>query len=453
MRRDRVQALLTLALLNIFVLVAGVVAQDVIASRPPETMPYPVAHAEEAPDPATSDAEPVDPDRLADKLDDRMSDSGIDDGLYAYVVDAETGQELFARDETGVAVPASTTKLVTAVATLHAVGPGEHITTEVVQGSAPDEVVLVGAGDSTLTEEVEPGAYPRPATMEELAESTAHKLSAAGVDSVSLGYDDSLYPGSDMAPGWKQGYVDEGSTATVHALMLDGGRVYKEQNYSQRVGDPPLAAAQAFARRLEAVGITVEGAPSPVRAPDGAEAVASVDSPPISALVEKMMLDSDNVMAEVLARQVALAEGEEPSFGGASAAVHAVMEELGIPDVHVEDASGLSVNNRITPEALVDLLLLASGDEHPDLHAVLSGLPTAHFTGTLDDRYSDYSQSAAGAGLIRAKTGTLNGVSTLAGLAYDAEGRLMVFAFMANDPAAQGSTLDTFATVLAECGC
>ncbi|RCV55164.1 D-alanyl-D-alanine carboxypeptidase/D-alanyl-D-alanine endopeptidase [Marinitenerispora sediminis] len=453
MRHDRVWALLTLASLNIFVLVAGVVAWDVIASRPPETVAHPVALAQEAPAPAGTTAKPVNPDLLADKLDDRMSNSGIDDGLSAFVVDAETGDPLFARDEGETAVPASTTKVVTAVAALQAVGPDARIPTDVVQGAEPGQVILVGGGDPTLTEVVRSGEYPRLATLEELAESTAGELLAAGIGSVRLGYDDSRYSGPDMAPGWKPGYVDEGSVATVHALMLDGGRVYREENYSERVGDPPRAAAEAFARQLEAAGITVEGAPAPATAAADAAPIATVESAPVSALVEKMMLESDNNIAEALAHQVARAEGGEMSFAGGAAAVMSVISDLGVPDVHVEDGSGLSVNNRITPKALVDLLLLAADDANPDLHYVVSGLPTAHFTGTLTDRYTAYEASAAGAGLIRAKTGTLNGVSTLAGTAYDADGRLLVFAFMANNPAAEGRILDTFASALVECGC
>ncbi|GAB3211314.1 hypothetical protein GCM10027294_33130 [Marinactinospora endophytica] len=453
MRHDRAQALLTLALLNIFVLVTGVVAWDVTGSRPPETMPYPVAHAEQAPAAAESDAPPVDPARLADKLDDPMSASGLTEGLSAYVADAVTGERLYALEEDEGATPASTTKIVTSVAVLHELGPDERITTSVVRGPATDDIILVGGGDPTLTEVVRAGTYPRLPTMQELAEETAAALKADGITSVRLGYDDSLYPGSALAPGWKQGYIDEGSTAAVHALMLDGGRVHREESYSERVSDPPLAAAEAFARQLRRFGVDVEGRPAEERAPDQAEELASVDSAPISALVEMMMLRSDNNIAEALARQVAIARGEEPSFAGAATATHAVLEELGVPGVHVEDGSGLSVKNRITPRALVDLLLLSSDPQRPDLHYVLSGLPTANFSGTLSDRYSEYSGAEAGAGLVRAKTGTLNGVSTLAGLAHDADGRLLVFAFMANDPAATGGALDTLAATLAECGC
>src|SRR5690625_3001112 len=232
-RQVRARALLALAVLNIFVLVAGAVAIDIIGARPPATMPYPVAFAEDTPDPAPQDAAPVDPERLRDKLDDPMSDSGIADGLYAYVADAETGKRLYARDGGKTATPASTTKVVTAVSALHTLGPGARLSTDVVR-DGDGGIVLVGGGDPTITTDGSFEHYPRPATMEELAIETAAALKESGTDSVGLSYDDSLYSGSDTAPGWKPGYIDEGSAATVHALMLDGGRVYPEQHYSER---------------------------------------------------------------------------------------------------------------------------------------------------------------------------------------------------------------------------
>ncbi|MGK5695953.1 D-alanyl-D-alanine carboxypeptidase, partial [Streptomyces sp. URMC 128] len=87
----------------------------------------------------------------------------------------------------------------------------------------------------------------------------------------------------------------------------------------------------------------------------------------------------------------------------------------------------------------------------PELRPALTGLPVAGFTGTLTTRYTD----GAG-GVVRAKTGTLTGVNTLAGTVVDRDGRLLAFSFMANDtndPAAAQTALDRAATTLAACGC
>jgi D-alanyl-D-alanine carboxypeptidase/D-alanyl-D-alanine-endopeptidase (penicillin-binding protein 4) len=75
----------------------------------------------------------------------------------------------------------------------------------------------------------------------------------------------------------------------------------------------------------------------------------------------------------------------------------------------------------------------------------------AGFTGTLATRYTD-----GAAGVVRAKTGTLTGVNTLAGTVVDRDGRLLAFAFLASDTTdaqAAQSALDRTATALAACGC
>ncbi|MDE3722459.1 D-alanyl-D-alanine carboxypeptidase/D-alanyl-D-alanine-endopeptidase [Nocardiopsis sp. N85] len=449
MRRVRGEAFLTLALLNIFVLITGFVALDVIEARPLPAVPHPVTNAEgvAAAEPASSS--PADPERIADVLDDPMSAFGLAEGLSGFVVDGATGATLFERDADAPVTPASTTKIATAVTILDTVGPDHVLTTTAHFDSARGMVVLRGVGDTTLTTTVDSAAYPQVATLEELAVRTAAALGAQDVGTVSIGYDDSLFTGSALGPGWKPNYVTEGSTAPVHALMYDSGQVSPDT--STRWPDPPLATAEAFVNELKQAGVTVEGTPS--EAPAVGDPIASVDSPPMSVLVEFMMLESDNNLAESMARIAALETGGEGSFAGGAEATHRVMADLGIEGVEVADNSGLSTENRITPNALVELLFLAS--ERPDLNAAITGLPTGNSTGTLakNGRYSAYGSTGDAAGMVRGKTGTLNGVSTLAGTVHDQEGNMFVFAFMDNSPGASGVRLDTLAAALARCGC
>lgn len=448
-RRVRGEAFVTLALLNIFVLIAGFVTLDMIEARPLPAAPNPVTDAEGAAsvDPAAST--PADPERIADVLDDPMSASGLEEGLSGFVVDGVTGETLFESDADTSAVPASTTKIATAIAVLSTAGPDHRLTTEVHLAPEEDRLVLRGAGDATLTATADTGAYPQAATLEELAESTAEALEEQGVSSVSLGYDDSHFTGSDTGPGWKPNYITEGSTAAAHALLLDGGRV--EPDVSTREDDPPRAAADAFATQLEDAGLQVDGDPSEEEA--SGEVLAEVESGPVSDLVEFMMLASDNNMAESLGRVAALELGEEPDFDGAAAATHRVLDDLGIEGVELSDNSGLSPENSITPRALVEMVQIAGDPEHPDLDATVTGLPTANATGTLTGRYSEHSRSHGGAGLVRGKTGTLDGVSSLAGTVHDQEGNVFVYAFVANVDGATGPQLDTIAAALSECGC
>ena len=448
-RRVRGEALLALTLLNIFVLVTGVVALDVLEAGPLPSTPHPVTDAKGAASVESAVSSPADPERIADALDDPMSESGLEEGLSGFVVDGMTGEPLFDRDAESPAVPASTTKIVTAVAALSVLGPDHVLSTEVYLEPEADRIVLRGSGDAMLTTDTDPESYPRRATLEELAERTAEALAEEEITSVSLGYDDSLFTGLETGPGWKPNYVTEGSTAPVHALLIDGGRV--DPDVSTRAPDPPLAAAEAFIQKLEEAGVSVEG--DPAKTQISGEAIAKVDSPPVSTLVEFMMLASDNNMAESLGRALALEKGEEASFDGAAEATQHVMDELRIEGVQIFDNSGLSTKNRITPRALVELVELAGDPEHPELNATVTGLPTAHSTGTLAGRYSEFSPAHGGAGLVRGKTGTLEDVSSLAGTVHDQEGNVFVYAFMANTPGADGPQLDLLAATLSRCGC
>ena len=130
---------------------------------------------------------------------------------------------------------------------------------------------------------------------------------------------------------------------------------------------------------------------------------------------------------------------------------------LGVPlgGTRLADASGLSSQDVIPAEVLTRLLVLASSPEHPELRSVVSGLPVAGFTGTLDNRY-DTGGEEAGLGVVRAKTGSLSTVNTLAGLVVDRDGRLLVFAFMSNGSGSVDSSrsaLDLLAGRVAVCGC
>jgi len=172
-----------------------------------------------------------------------------------------------------------------------------------------------------------------------------------------------------------------------------------------------------------------------------------------------MLLASATVLAEALARQVAVAVGLPASFAGAADAVRQVLGRLGVPiqGERLVDGSGLSSRNRITPAVLVAVLRAALSADHPALHALVPGLPVGGYDGTLERRYAS-GPAAAAAGSVRAKTGTLDGVSSLAGLVSDRDGRLLVFAFVANGVPVGGTlaadaALDSAAAALAGCGC
>ena len=381
-----------------------------------------------------------------------LADPAIEGALAISVVDPVTGVVVYERGANTPLLPASTAKIATAVAALIALDPQARLTTRVVAGSVPGEVVLVGGGDPTLASATAPRGYPGLARLTDLAARVRATPGGAAVTRVLV--DESLYSGERLGPGWKPTYVTEGAVAPVGPLMLDGGRVRPLRQTRQ--ADPALVAGRALAALLGPDASVARG-----RAAPGATELGAVTSPPVALLVERMLVRSDNDLAEALARQVALAQGRPASFAGAAEAVTAtiapILEQAGVGAgaVTLVDGSGLSRLDRLQPAAVTRLLARAGTDER--LAPLLSGLPVAGFDGTLARRFRTGGALPA-AGAVRAKTGTLNGVSALAGLVRTADGRLLAFDVTA-DGVPLGATrgaeaaLDRLAGALASCGC
>jgi D-alanyl-D-alanine carboxypeptidase/D-alanyl-D-alanine-endopeptidase (penicillin-binding protein 4) len=197
------------------------------------------------------------------------------------------------------------------------------------------------------------------------------------------------------------------------------------------------------------------------RQPRRAVPVAAVRSPALAGIVGWMLRESNNVIAEDLARQVALRTGRPASFSGAAAAVTATLGRLGIRHgVHLVDGSGLSPQDLLTPAALAAVVRLAAIGRPAALRAAITGLPVAGFSGTLASGQSVFGGfGPAALGMVQAKTGNLSKVASLSGITTDASGHVLAFAFMA-DQIAKGSelasaagTIDAMATALAGCGC
>ncbi|WP_330459081.1 D-alanyl-D-alanine carboxypeptidase/D-alanyl-D-alanine-endopeptidase [Streptomyces sp. NBC_00820] len=382
---------------------------------------------------------------LEDVLEPLLSAPALAHGHSAAVVDIGTGKLLYGADGGEALTPASTTKIATAVAALSALGPDHRLTTRTALEPDTGELVLVGGGDPTLTAHPESGGW---ASLRVLATATATALKKRGIHKITLSYDTTLYSGPAVHPIG----VNE-NLAPVSPLTADEGRTDgSDHGPIARVADPAATTARTFAGLLKAAGVTTTS-PGPSKATSRARTLAAVSSPPLSALVERMLTNSDNDIAEALARQTALASGRPASFDGGAKAVAAQLGKLGLPmtGASFHDGSGLNHDDRLTANLLTALLVKAADPARPGLRPVLTGLPVAGFTGTLAARYAD-----GAAGVVRAKTGTLTGVNTLAGTVVDRDGRLVAFAFLASGttdaPAAQAA-LDRTATALAGCGC
>jgi D-alanyl-D-alanine carboxypeptidase/D-alanyl-D-alanine-endopeptidase (penicillin-binding protein 4) len=174
--------------------------------------------------------------------------------------------------------------------------------------------------------------------------------------------------------------------------------------------------------------------------------------------VERVLEVSDNEGAEVLARHVGLEVAGKGSSAAGTRAVLSTLRGLGVrtAGAKVYDGSGLSRDDRIDPDTLVDVLRVAASDEHPELRSTVTGLPVAGFTGSLAFRFDG--TPVPGRGHVRAKTGTLTGVSALAGVATDLDGVPLVFALVADrvkrlDTLDARDALDDLAAALGACHC
>lgn len=373
------------------------------------------------------------------------------------VIDAQTGRTLWQQNTAQPLTPASTGKLLAMSAVLLKLDHQERFTTKVVRGVTPGSVVLVGGGDPTLSSlpAGKQSVYPGAAHLDDLV---AQVKAATGGRVTSVQVDTSHYTGPTMAPGWLLADVPGGSIAPIDPVMLDGGRSDPTYIDSPRTLNPAVDAARELARRLGAPTNSVTVG----TAPPGAAVLGQVVSPTVQDMVETVLQQSDDVLAEALARQVAIETGNPPSFVGAVNGLQQVLTDnrFSLAGVTLFDASGLSTEDRMPSQTLAALLAAATMPQDATgnlpmisvrLRPLLPGLPVAGGTGTLSDRF----QGNSARGWIRAKTGTLDVADGLAGTAITADGRALAFVFLSNGAsvAAARPALDAAAEALHGCGC
>ena len=391
----------------------------------------------------------IDPAKLAAAVTPSLDDSVLGPRVGFAAVSTD-GTPIYAAGADRAYAPASTTKVLTAFAALSTIDPGTRFATTVVRSG--DGIVLVGGGDPYLSTKPARRVDDRvfQADLTTLARRTAAALEAAGTTSVTLGYDDSLFTGPDASPAWEPDYVTANIVTRISALWVD-----QAVTNGVRAADPSADAARTFARLLAADGITVTGDPARTTAAAGAQVVGEVRSATIEQIVETLVRVSDNEAAEVVLRQVGLASGRDASFDGGTEAVVAALRAAGIPTdgLKLGDGSGLSRDNRISPTTLAQTLRVAAGSSRTS--ELLADLPVSGFTGTLVNRFAGLTTAR---GSVRAKTGTLTGIHSLAGYAVDADGRPVLFAVMSDDsdrdrPLQAQAALDAVTAAIATCSC
>ncbi len=357
-------------------------------------------------------------------------------------------------------IPASTMKLITATAALDRLGSEAVLTTSVTATAAPSNGVLtgdlhlVGGGDPLLSTADYLATFERQPQIATSLEELADKVAAAGIVRITgdLVGDDRLFDAQRSIPSWKESYRTNGEVGSLSALAVNDGfaRTLSTKKNAKVVfkanDDPAGTAAATFAALLAERGVALEGTPRAVTPDEAAasESIATLASLPMKEIVAEMLKQSDNTSAEMLLKLISIASGTKPgtTAGGLNAMKEVLAERRIDPSSFtLVDGSGLDRANKVTCLALVQAIETAPEE-------LRASLPVAGESGTLIERML----GDAVRGKVRAKTGTLNGISSLAGDVATRGGGTVEFAMVLNDlpPGVQGvATGDEMAIVIA----
>ncbi|MGZ6965745.1 MAG: D-alanyl-D-alanine carboxypeptidase/D-alanyl-D-alanine endopeptidase [Acidimicrobiia bacterium] len=351
--------------------------------------------------------------RLQASLD--QSVAGLD---ACFVVSDATG-EVAASAADAARIPASTQKLLTATAALDVLGPDFRYETKAVASAAPrngsiPRLWLVGSGDpGVTTPEGAARLAAQPLTKGDQTTDLAVLADAvvkAGVRAIPGGVegDDSHYDATRYLAVWPDRYRTEREIGPLGALTVNDG-FQGPDGSGAPAPEPAVNAATQLARLLTARGVTVGPASRGV-APRDPATIASVKSPPLSDVLAGFLASSDNLTGELLVRELATASGKQGTTANGLAVIAAKLKALGLPTGHLVmvDGSGLSRDNRAPCSLLLATLELTRS---PRFASVRNGLSVAGERGTLATRL----RGTPLEGKLVAKTGSLSGVSGLAG--------------------------------------
>jgi len=257
------------------------------------------------------------------------------------------------------------------------------------------DIFLKGFGDPTLTS----GGINR----------LAAQIGALGITQISgrvLG-DESWFDARRTAPGWKPDfYISE--SPPLSALVVD--RAVYDNHVALR---PALAAAGQLRRALRRHGIA-SGSAGLGRAPLDSPPLAQIESAPLPAILQEMDRESDNFTAELMLKELGAEIGKNGTTATGAAVVRGALAAAGVPlaGVSIVDGSGLSLDDRLTAQALASILVSAWRD--PELHHPFwAALSVAGVNGTLEHRM----ELRPARGAVHAKTGTTDEASALSGFA------------------------------------
>ncbi len=303
------------------------------------------------------------------------------------VVDESTGEVVFEKNSLVGRKPASVIKLITGVAAYTYLSPSDSYTTSLWMGIDTKTAVIQGSLDPWTTFSTTQADKLKRTSLGKLAYSAMTalgKANAGDYEGTSLYYSN-LYPQDAAA---LKTYFKERNLAIVLKKVSD--------TQAKELSLNPILAST---------------------------------SPTLQVITDWMMTWSDNVLAERIARSAASAAGFTRDYAGVAKVFRQLMTNLGIDtkNLVVKDGSGLSRENRVTAQQISKLLMVIARDEK--LGSLITGLPIGGVSGTLTERFIETAPSAIG--LVRAKTGTLNGTTNLAGY-VESENKEYIFVIIAD---------------------
>ena len=404
--------------------------------------------------------------KIEDLITSQLGNPLFSTGYGISIRDIYDGSILFESNAQNSMLPASLTKLYSAASTAITLDPDARFMTKVKY--LDNNVYLVGGADPQLGTE----SNPTQADLADLAKETAQKLKEFNVFEVNVFVDDSILGPLQRPTDWEENYFRSSEIHLISALNLDDPKAP-----GQAPVDPSITTGQTFALYLIKNNIKVNGLVFRKTVPEGAFDLSTQYSKSVSQIIEDTLIISNNQDAEIIARVASLVAENDPSTSAAMEMVLKDVEMLGISSVDnvVTDASGLSRSNKISPSDFSELIyksiknpevVKANRGESskfmvkpaiaitPDPWSVFTGLPTGYGLGTMKKRFDE--EGSAGRGVVRAKTGSLNRVITLAGTITTKDQVFLSFAVLVNrveQPQNVREAIDNLLNKLAECNC
>ena len=429
--------------------------------------------------------------RLQAKIEATLNDPLIaSSNVGMKVVSLVTGEVLYEKDAEKLHHPASTMKLITAATALVKLGPNYRFHTTLyvdrLEGSRVlGNIYLKGGGDPVFdSDDLEE-------MVERLAEMDTKDLQGDIVadetyfDAIRRGkgwmWDDGPIGGYfshlsaltinhngvhlRISPGTKVGdpvrvhldpptqymkIVNEATTVAVsekvrvkikrkngspeeNVLMIDGAMAIGQAEMNRRVDvlDPALYCGTLLREMLAKRGMTLQGTVRYGDVPEEAVEIITHVSPPLSRILWEMNKPSDNLIAELLLKTIGAELSGTPGTGKkGQLAISKFLSEIGMDRRHytLADGSGVSRYNLVTASLLTDLLVYMFRN-FAVMPEYLASLPVGGVDGTLARRM----RGMTAEGVLRAKTGTLRGLTALAGYTATADGETVAFSILVSN--------------------